>query len=113
MPISYTTYSTLVQTNKKSYNENSAKIWPVLLSNGYETLLLIPEDSDLRRFSQILKANILLLNHPHGITTYVMNPNIRMGSFIIVIEQALQSTSIAATPTRHISLIYSLTFHPL
>lgn len=72
---------------------------------------MIPKDSDLTTIPQILKTDILLLNHPQAITTSLMNPNIRVTSLIIVIEQALH-TSLAIL-SRHISFVYALAFQSL
>lgn len=73
--------------------------------------MMIPKDSDLTTIPQILKADILLLNHPHAITTSLMNPNIRVTSLIIVIQQALHTC--LAILSRHISFVYALAFQSL
>lgn len=95
----------------------SAKIRPRFLANRYAASLIISENSDLRTISQILEANVLLLNHSRRIAHGVMYPYVRMTSFIIVIKQALHSWSTAAvatsTSSRHMGLVYALAFQSL
>lgn len=102
-----------IQTYKQN-KISSAKIWPGFLANRYAASLMIPKDSDLTIVSEVLKANILLLDHSQCVTTTsVMNPNIRVASLIIVIEQALHATTPNLTTSRHIGFVYALAFQPL
>lgn len=93
----------------------STEIGPRFLGNRNATPVMISENSDFRAISQIIKTNILLLNHPREITGSIMYPNIWMACFIIVIKQTLHSSTTPLTLPfpRHVCLVDLLALQSL
>lgn len=46
---------------------------------------MIPENSDLRTVSEVVKTKILLLHHPQRVAASVVYPDVRVASLIIVV----------------------------
>lgn len=73
---------------------------------------MVSENSDLGAISQVLQADVLLLDHPCEIAHAVVYPNVRVASLVVVVKQAVHSAT-AATPTGHVSLVNALAFQSL
>lgn len=101
------------EKEKDVANYISTEIGPGFLANGYASPLMIPENPNLRTIPQVVKANILVLDHPGEITSSVMYPYIRMACFIIVVNQISHSTSTTTAFSRHVGLVNVLALQSL